>query len=32
LNLDNFIVRQRRRAVEKYRETQAWISIDDEKR
>ena len=32
LNLDNFIVRQRRRTVEKYREAQAWASIDDEKR
>ena len=32
LNLDNFLVRQHRRAVEKYREPQAWIPIDDEKR
>ena len=32
LNLDNFIVRQHRRAVEKYREPKAWIPIDDEKR
>jgi type I restriction enzyme, R subunit len=32
LNLDNFLVRQRRRAVEKYREPEAWIPIDDEKR
>ncbi|MBR0884035.1 type I restriction enzyme R subunit [Bradyrhizobium barranii subsp. barranii] len=32
LNLDNFIVRQHRRAVEKYREPDAWQSIDDEKR
>jgi type I restriction enzyme, R subunit len=32
LNVDNFIVRQHRRAVEKYREPQAWIAIDDEKR
>jgi type I restriction enzyme R subunit len=32
LNLDNFIVRQRRRAVEKYREPEAWIAINDEKR
>jgi type I restriction enzyme, R subunit len=32
LNLDNFLVRQRRRAVEKYREPKAWIPIDDEKR
>lgn len=32
LNVDNFIVRQHRRAVEKYQEPQAWASIDDEKR
>jgi type I restriction enzyme R subunit len=32
LNPDNFLVRQRRRAVEKYREPKAWIPIDDEKR
>jgi type I restriction enzyme, R subunit len=32
LNLDNFIVRQRRRTVEKYREAQARTAIDDEKR
>lgn len=32
LNLDNFIVRQHRRAVEKYRTPEAWQSIDDEKR
>jgi type I restriction enzyme R subunit len=32
LNLDNFLVRQHRRAVEKYREPQAWVTIDDEKR
>jgi type I restriction enzyme R subunit len=32
LNLDNFIVRQHRRAVEKYREPEAWHLIDDEKR
>jgi type I restriction enzyme R subunit len=32
LNLDNFLVRQRRRAVEKYREPKAWIPIDEEKR
>src|ERR1700747_2372844 len=32
LNLDNFIVRQRRRAVEKYREPTAWVPINDEKR
>src|SRR5229473_5669698 len=31
-NLDNFLVRQRRRAVEKYREPKAWVPIDDEKR
>lgn len=32
LNLDNFLVRQRRRAVEKYREPKAWVPLDDEKR
>jgi type I restriction enzyme R subunit len=32
LNVDNFIVRQHRRSVEKYREPKEWISIDDEKR
>src|SRR5882672_2134481 len=32
VNLDNFLVRQRRRAVEKYREPKAWIPIDEEKR
>jgi type I restriction enzyme R subunit len=32
LNPDNFIVRQHRRAVEKYREPKAWDAIDDEKR
>jgi type I restriction enzyme, R subunit len=32
LNADNFIVRQHRRAVDKYREVDAWTSIDDEKR
>jgi type I restriction enzyme R subunit len=32
LNLDNFLIRQRRRAVEKYREPKAWIPIDDDKR
>jgi type I restriction enzyme, R subunit len=32
LNLDNFLVRQHRRAVEKYREPKAWLGIDDEKR
>ncbi|MBB3974113.1 DEAD/DEAH box helicase family protein [Hansschlegelia beijingensis] len=28
MNLDNFVVRQRRRTVEKYLEPAAWISID----
>jgi type I restriction enzyme, R subunit len=32
LNLDNFLVRQHRRAVEKYRAPEAWDAIDDEKR
>lgn len=32
LNLDNFLVRQHRRAVEKYREPDVWQTIDDEKR
>jgi type I restriction enzyme R subunit len=32
LNADNFIVRQHRRAVEKYREPRAWDAIDDDKR
>ncbi len=32
LNFDNFLVRQRRRAVEKYREPKAWIPINDDKR
>jgi len=32
MNEDNFIVRQHRRSVEKYREPKAWDSIDDEKR
>jgi len=32
LNLNNFLVRQRRRAVEKYREPKAWVPIDDDKR
>ncbi|WPO42035.1 DEAD/DEAH box helicase family protein [Tardiphaga sp. 42S5] len=32
LNPDNFVVRQHRRAVEKYRESEAWQSIDDETR
>jgi type I restriction enzyme R subunit len=32
LNLDNFLVRQRRRAVEKYRDPEAWVPINDERR
>jgi type I site-specific restriction endonuclease len=32
LNTDNFIVRQHRRAVEKYRAPGEWSSIDDDKR
>jgi type I restriction enzyme R subunit len=32
LNLDNFLVRRRRRAVEKFQKPQAWLPIDDEKR
>ena len=32
LNTDNFLVRQHRRAVEKYREPKSWIPIDDDKR
>src|SRR5262249_43521789 len=32
LNLDNFIVRQHRRAVEKYRAAEAWKNIDIHKR
>jgi type I restriction enzyme, R subunit len=32
LNPDNFIVRQRRRVVEKYEQPEAWAEIDDEKR
>jgi type I restriction enzyme R subunit len=32
LNLDNFIVRQHRRAVEKYQASDVWQTIDDEKR
>jgi type I restriction enzyme, R subunit len=32
LSVDNFIVRQHRRAVEKYSEPKAWVTIDDEKR
>lgn len=31
-NPDNFVVRQHRRAVEKYREPNAWQTIDDETR
>ena len=29
MNLDNFIVRQRRRTVEKYQAPEAWIAIDE---
>ncbi|MBW7966510.1 DEAD/DEAH box helicase family protein [Bradyrhizobium sp. BR 10261] len=32
MNEDNFIVRQHRRSVEKFREPEAWEKIDDEKR
>lgn len=32
MNEDNFIVRQHRRSVEKFREPNAWEQIDDEKR
>ena len=32
MNEDNFIVRQHRRSVEKFREPKAWASIDDDKR
>jgi type I restriction enzyme, R subunit len=32
LSTDNFIVRQHRRAVEKYREPKEWESISDDKR
>ncbi|WP_182085962.1 DEAD/DEAH box helicase family protein [Aureimonas sp. ME7] len=32
MNLDNFIVRQRRRSVEKYLAPEAWIAIDAEAR
>jgi type I restriction enzyme R subunit len=32
LNLDNFIVRQHRRAVEKFRKDEAWTSLDDASR
>jgi type I restriction enzyme R subunit len=32
LNPDNFVVRQHRRAVEKYREPESWHAIDDETR
>jgi type I restriction enzyme R subunit len=31
LNLDNFLVRQHRRAVEKYRAPEAWQELNDEK-
>lgn len=32
MNIDNFVVRERRRTVEKYQEAGAWISIDAEAR
>ena len=32
MNLDNFIVRQRRRAVEKYQAPEAWQKLDEETR
>jgi type I restriction enzyme R subunit len=32
LNLDNFLVRQHRRAVEKYQKPEAWQTIDEETR
>src|ERR1700730_11922391 len=32
LTLDNFLVRQHRRAVEKYRTPQSWIPVTDDKR
>lgn len=32
MNLDNFVVRQRRRTVEKYLDPEAWIAIDAEAR
>ena len=32
LNLDNFIIRRKRRVVEKYRDDGAWQKIDDETR
>ena len=32
MNLDNFIVRSHRRAVEKYRDESAWAKLDDEAR
>ncbi|BCH29601.1 restriction endonuclease subunit R [Mesorhizobium sp. L-8-10] len=32
INLDSFVVRQKRRAVEKYRQPEAWIALDDEAR
>jgi type I restriction enzyme, R subunit len=32
MNLDSFIVRQRRRAVEKYRRPEAWLVLDEDAR
>lgn len=32
MNVDSFVVRQHRRAVEKYREANAWLTLDDEAR
>ena len=32
LDLDNFVIRQHRRSVEKYRAAEAWTTIDDETR
>ena len=32
LNLDNFIVRRHRRAVEKFKKSESWILLDDEVR
>jgi type I restriction enzyme R subunit len=32
LNLDNFIVRQRRRTVEKYQKAEVWAVVDDDSR
>lgn len=32
MNLDNFIVRQQRRAVEKYLKTESWATIGDDAR